>query len=232
MLKGTFYHGSPVKIDRFDLAHVGKGNDEDGPGFYFTGSLSDALKYAYPTGYVHEVQLRLNKTLPRRGRPETYRNGLRWLLRHAPDLSDTLMNWDENPAVALEKLYDSVVSAETPAEAYLNVWGEAYRGEEATFCRTMAKRGWDGLLVDPATRGGIQHVVVFNPDAIRSVRAIPYLEAKTMLSESSPPGFSGTVAKMKTHMPAAKAFAASALGIPPQWVLPAVMTGAGIVVLN
>jgi len=38
-----FFHGSPNQFDQFSYTFVGKGNDQEGPGFYFTSKGGGSL---------------------------------------------------------------------------------------------------------------------------------------------------------------------------------------------
>lgn len=170
------YHGRLRQIDAFDPKRTGKGNDQEGPGFYLTDSWADARKYAYPTGYVHVVEVRLRKTVPLTGPVNAQQ--VRKLLKAAPGIKDTLTDWDEDPGTAMAMLVDSIVNyTNGPHDAFQQVWYEAYRGHEADYLKRMVAMGYDGVEIDKATRGGTQHAVVFNPAALKVVKAVPYAEA-------------------------------------------------------
>lgn len=58
--KGPWYAGHAKKIDVFDAAYVGKGNDALGPGFYFASDVKTARAYGE---VIHQVEIFWKKTI-------------------------------------------------------------------------------------------------------------------------------------------------------------------------
>ena len=61
------YHGSPSQFDKFDINFSGQGNDQEGPGIYFTTDPDDASHYTEEEGKVFHVRLSFNKIVPIEG---------------------------------------------------------------------------------------------------------------------------------------------------------------------
>jgi len=172
----TLYHGSKEKLTSFDLARVGKGNDQEGPGFYFTNSRKDALAYANPNGYLHAVKVTARKLVPLKGKVNA--KDIEALLRKAPNLDDKLLNWDEDKDTAFSKALSGILQyTKNPQDAFQQVWYDFYKGDEAAFLKEVVALGYDAAIPDPAKRGGATHVVVFNPAVIKVVSVEPYAEA-------------------------------------------------------
>lgn len=157
-----YYHGSPKAFEKFDYKYLGtgKGWDQEGPGFYFTNSDKDVAHYG---SNVYKVKLKLRKVVPLKGR--TKRKEVETMLRAAPDLADTLTNWDENPVRAFRMAVEAIMRDENPHQAFQTVWYDFYRNDSAQYLKNMVDLlGYDGVVV-PRTEGVI-HVIVFSPDAI------------------------------------------------------------------
>lgn len=58
-----FYHGSNYNFTKFSNNFVGKGNDQFGPGIYFSSLLKEALQYSGEGGYVYKCRLNTTKQL-------------------------------------------------------------------------------------------------------------------------------------------------------------------------
>lgn len=168
-----WYHGRTVHSTSFDLRFVGRSDasDQEGPGFYFTTNLGDALGYAHPNGIVLSATLAVRKWLPLTGAPK--RKEVERLMRASPCLDEMLTNWDEDPRRAFALGLDQMISAaDSHRDALLNVWSDFYRrcGASPEWCRQVVKLGYDGVLIP---RNGGQHAVVFDPGVIRDVRVEP-----------------------------------------------------------
>lgn len=157
-----YFHGSPKQFNQFSYTYVGQGNDQEGPGFYFTDKEVNAQHY----GKVYKANLTLNKTVPLKGRIN--RREIKQMMRWAPDLEDTLTNWAENPNIAFQKAFDVIVNQNNPHQAFMSVWYDFYRGNEALYLQNMTKLGYDGVIIPQPD--GSNHVVMFSPDKIQIVQ--------------------------------------------------------------
>jgi len=151
------WHGSDQEIETFDLRKLGtgRGHDEEGPGFYFTSEKSDAAMYGKPHKYV----LNLKNPVPLKGRVNERQ--VRQLIKMAPNLKDKLDNWGENEKYAFELAVSSIMDRETPHSAFMQVWYEFYRHDQAEYVTNMKKLGYDGVIV-PKTEE-VTHYVMFSP---------------------------------------------------------------------
>ncbi len=164
-LKIRAYHGSTHKIDKFDLSQVDNpaANHEQGPGLYFTTEEKDALNYAKGNGYLYTVDIRIVKQLSRT-KPFEY-TALERLINKAPDLADTLSNWDESPSRAKNMLINSLLD-ESKHEAYQTLWHDVYGGESKALIQRLIVWGYDGVVI-PKNIGS--HILVINPARIKVV---------------------------------------------------------------
>lgn len=173
------YHGAKVKITRFDSAFIGKGNDQDGPGFYFTASLVDSKAYANPNGFIHYCKLTPRKLVPRAGKVKT--SEVQQMIRRAPDYTDTLQDWGESPVAAFRAAVEGMIQDGEPAETFEQVWADFYarkEGGNAAYLKNMIAIGYDGVMNDPAERAGTQHVIIFNPDVVHIEKVVPIADVK------------------------------------------------------
>lgn len=162
----VMWHGRTTKSATFDLHRVGSGNDQEGPGFYFSSSESDARTYAYPSGLILKCELRLTKELPRTGKVKSA--DLLKLLRAAPHLADSLTDWAESPAEAMRVVMAQLVERD-PFDAFTQVWVDFYRQAPAEYLRQVVKLGYDHSFVQRTA--AVQHAVVFDPSSIRVLEA-------------------------------------------------------------
>lgn len=169
------YHGTPHQFDQFDLNLTGKGNEQEGPGIYFTTNKQQALGYG---SRIIKAQLHLNNVVQLSG--TINEDHIRTLILQSLGLSDESelesMDgsdefWDSNLSNYGESLYGAYESAvnavlrysTSPHDAFQTVWYEHYRDNAGDYLRNMIKLGYDGVVI-PAQDA--THYVVFNPNAI------------------------------------------------------------------
>jgi len=173
----TWYHGSVKPRDAWDLTGVGLegATDQEGPGLYFTTDLKDAMMYGEYIAIVR-LQLLKNRTVPISG--PVSEMSVRRLIRKAPDLADSLTNWDENPNRALDKAGQLITeSSDNPHDAYQSVYADFYDGHPREFFKALWM--YDGVVVPRA--GGIFHAIVYKPEIIKTVR----MTTKTELNKEA-----------------------------------------------
>ncbi len=153
------YHGSKNKISKFTDEYVGKGNDQEGPGIYFSSSENNA-RGSGP--YVTKASLKLNKVVSRLNPPR--RNDIIYMVQHAPDKDDVLQDWAEDPRKAYFMILDSIMEKKNAHACFQSVWYELYRKSPTAYVKNMVKLGYDGVIVPRSE--GVTHYVVFNPKAI------------------------------------------------------------------
>lgn len=163
------YHGRTTTSTEFDLKYVGNGNDQEGPGFYFSSVKADAASYAYPAGIVLTVEVSDLKFLPKDAPP--IREEVIQLIKAAPNLEDTLTDWDENPVRALNQLITQCMKNESVKEAFEAVWGDCYakQGTDAEYIKQVLALGYNA--VQPETE---DHLVVLDPSIIKIIKVEPY----------------------------------------------------------
>lgn len=165
-ITGTYYHGSQYKFDRFDIAKIGMGHDQEGPGLYFSDNKDDAFRYAPRNGYEYTVELNMRKVVPIKGRVSAAI--LERVIRMNPNWRDNAINWDEDPVTGVRQAAQQYAAySPNPHAAFQSVWYDFYRREPGLYLKNMVALGYDGVEVP--RREGVKHVVVYNPDAIKIV---------------------------------------------------------------
>lgn len=181
----TWFHGSTRPRHIWDYATIGHGNDQHGPGWYFTSDFSDALKYAqadrenpdpeYPNGgYVHTCRLLIDSEdcycniVPNEEDDwqDRYGERFRQMIDEAPNADSNLSDWAEERDEALNDAFDALMTCNGPFDAVQQIWYDHYRGEEQAWAEQLSKLfDWDAGM-PPAFDNGVQHVVVWNPQVI------------------------------------------------------------------
>lgn len=157
----VWYHGSPKRFQVFsyDFIGSGRGHDQEGPGFYFTSEESDARNYGE---HILRVHLTLNRLVRLKGK--ILDSQIRKMLDGAPNLADTLTNWDENPRIAYRNAMEAIKRYDSPHQAFQTIWYDFYRGHEVQYLKNMVNLlGFDGVVIPG---GKIEHAVVFDPSKI------------------------------------------------------------------
>jgi hypothetical protein len=181
------FSGTKHPDTAFQYQYLGKGNEQEGPGFYFTNSEQDARKYAYPNGAVLVVSIRFRKMVSQKSKPRrlelmemihnstSWKNGQGW------------MNFDEDPVVAMRNLLRYCMDEPTQHDAFLTVWAECYRYDPEEYCRNMIKLGYDGVLIERGYRNqdldAPTHIVAFDPRKITIENSIPYTSQRKKVNK-------------------------------------------------
>lgn len=178
----TVYHGSSQSFDAFSYDFIGKGNDEKGPGFYFTSKKEDAQMY----GKVGEYQITLDKLVSTKKRAsieviekiialsencqtidelvEKYENDedLWW--------DSNLSNYAEDPYSAVQIAIDLVRQQPTEYKAFMDLWSGVYHYDNKKFLQAVSSLGYDGIIFNVAD--DTTHYIVYNPNKIKKIKEI------------------------------------------------------------
>lgn len=167
--KITAYHSSRHKISEFNLNFVGSGNDELGPGIYFSSNL----QYNYGK-YCHEVELSLKKVVPTTKKVSM--GEIKKMIVNSPEFDDVYENfidrWYDNEKFnkisATNNMIRLMGDAENGIQQHLNVWIDLYRHTSKIWCENMVKFfNYDGVIRKDFEDLGITHYVVYNPQIIK-----------------------------------------------------------------
>lgn len=159
------YNGSERIRKVWDLTTIGGGADENGPGLYFTNDKKDAARYGE---YVHKCEVDIKRCIRPGAHPR--KSPLRKILQKCPVLREKLDDWGEDPAVAFEEALNAMYNRTDYYDCLQQVWYDFFRDNEELWAGLVVSiAGFDCYLVDPSKRGGVQHVVVFNPATIRTL---------------------------------------------------------------
>lgn len=160
-----WYHGSNRTIDKFNTDFVGTGNDQYGPGIYFSNSKKFSSNYGE---YLYEadiIKARIRNGLTRIS-PDIRTTAV-WA-KGSPTWRDTAANWDEDERVGLRKAAESICSEATNLSEYLQcLWAEFYMKEEKFFCARMSEKLIDGYTLKIDKSSDLEFLILFNPEAIR-----------------------------------------------------------------
>lgn len=190
-----FYHGTGADIQKYDYAHIGKGNDSYGSGFYFTNKPEVASMYAgdKETPNIQKVHLRLEKPIHPDDEKPFRRDHIQKLIQAAPDHRESLMNYgDVNHYGYNRVLRDAVDSYEDiPKFQAMNSMGNDFYGGHAGLLNKHIKEitGHDGVIVKHPNDDGSTHIIanIFHPNQIKSAigNTGAYSRRKDSLTEST-----------------------------------------------
>lgn len=177
---GVYFHGSTHKIQNFVDEFVGQGNDQYGPGIYFSNRVHIAMGYGGKDGYIYKADIKLSKLLTEN--IKINKNQLMKLMKNSPD-EYAVSNWAEEPAEAYRNALESYLDM-SMLEACMYIWRDWYPNNPIEFVRELVKMGYDGSIYDIGR--GTNFLVVYNPRAIVITEIMPYDKAAQLSSEIDP----------------------------------------------
>lgn len=162
------YSGQRQVKPTFNKKELGKGNDQEGVGFYFTTDKDEAWGYTESKGII--IEAKFNGNLIDKNTVLDYDKAVR-LIEMSPVLEDVLQDFGMDPpyvsrAQAMKDLKFSMINKNDTKDTFLQIWYDFYRrgNNDWMFVENMVKLGYDGLLVDKAN--GVKHIIVYDPDAL------------------------------------------------------------------
>lgn len=170
------YHGTNSNFDTFDYSFLGKGNDEHGPGFYFTNKP----EYAEAYGNVKKCNITINNPLSKSksgNKDELIKmlclcfdvNSLNELYNKFEDedvfYDSTLSDLGENIQAAIDNLYKNY-SNQSNYDMFMSLWGDIYRFDNKKFLEDILKLGYDGYIY---SQNDSINYVVYDPKKIKSL---------------------------------------------------------------
>lgn len=181
-MPGYYYHGTKQPIHTFSDEFVGKGNDQYGPGIYFTSNPNTAFGYTdkSPNGMVYQCTLNIRKELSKKQRIN--KAVLLKLMQSTPD-DEAYTNWDEHPNRAYQNALNSYMDADDNMyDALMNVWYDWYRYHGTEFVRKLVELGYDAFT--HKFESGELFVIVYNPASINVVKSYTEEQARNELLQS------------------------------------------------
>lgn len=175
-LPGYYYHGSTAPISQFSDEFVGRGNDEYGPGIYFSSVPYTAIGYAADggqNGRLYQCELHLRKELSKK--TKINKAVLLKLIQSTPD-TEAWTDWDENQNRAYMTALKNYVEEGNMYDALMSVWYDWYRNYPVDFIRKLVQLGYDGYVYTFSS--GEKFVVVYNPASIKVIQNFNIEEAK------------------------------------------------------
>ena len=170
------YHGTDATFDEFSYDYLGKGNDEYGPGFYFSSSKEGASYY----GNVKKYRIRLNKIVSDYSKPKL--EDIKMIIAKSENMnniedlellyeSDEDRFWDSGLSnygqTPYEAIYNCIkIFSQLPTEyaMFMSAWSDIYSYDNKKFLQKMVEMGYDGYM---ANRNGVGIFVVYNPRNIK-----------------------------------------------------------------
>lgn len=173
-LSGYYYHGTQNPISQFSDEFVGRGNDEYGPGIYFTSNPITARGYCEksPTGMVYECELTIRKELSKS--QKINKSVLLKLIQNTPD-DEAYTNWDENQNRAIRTALDSYMNEDSMYDALMSVWYDWYNNHPTQFVRALTHLGYDAYTYK--FDNGEVFVILYNVASIKVVNSYTLEEA-------------------------------------------------------
>ena len=171
----TFYHGTNSDFHTYDYAHVGKGTDAYGSGFYFTNKPEIANMYSTMNSTegsnVHKVHLKVEKPIYPEDEKPFKRDHIQKLIMAAPNHEESLMNYGDVSYHGYRRVLNDATDTYTDLgkmSALHALSNDFYSGHEGTFLENLKKiTKHDAVIVKNHDTG---HVIVnvFHPTQIKS----------------------------------------------------------------
>lgn len=165
------YHGRASLVKNWKDVRIGKGHDQDGPGIYFTESIEDASMYG---NYLYTVILSLKKYVDNDAKIKNFNikeaNILIQSSKEYLDEDGKWTDWGEDRQSAIKTALDAYEDCYSVKDLFESVWFDWYKGYEWDYLNNMVKLGYDGVILDPGSSGGVQHIVMFNPSNIETIK--------------------------------------------------------------
>lgn len=173
--RNYWYHGSKIRITQFSDEFVGRGNDQNGPGIYFSNSKQESKKYYTENGgYIHTVKLNIKK-LVSTIKPASVLE-LRRLIQMSPRYEERLLDWDENPRIALQMALEVIQENGNAKDEFLEIHSSFYSGDSVRFVRNMVLLGYDGFIIEHEPNRNeftdvkeLKHAIIYNPSIIEII---------------------------------------------------------------
>jgi len=172
-----FYHGTDADFHTYDYAHVGKGNDSYGAGFYFTNRPDVASMYANikdkpDSPNVHRVHLRVEKPIYPEDETPFKREHIQKLIMAAPDHEESLGNFGDVGYSGYRRVLNDAVDsyAELGKFHAMNALGnDFYHGHAGKLIDNIKKiTKHDAVIVQHPDIDDHIIVNVFHPNQIKS----------------------------------------------------------------
>jgi hypothetical protein len=175
-MDNIWYHGRTVKSTDFDYKYAGKGNDQEGAGFYFTSDKENAKMYSGTGGVILTVKLHYQKLLPTKGRPSP--KDLKFMITQAPNYEETLYNFGENLKSALIYALNAYSRYDDPTDAMQTIENDFYRSHSPEFLINLTRLGYDGHIITGLNSlsgaTNISHFICYNPKIIEVIKVENY----------------------------------------------------------
>lgn len=160
-----WYHGSKVKIDKFNLNYVGTGNDEYGIGIYFANNRNSIWRYGN-TGTIHEVKIKTYENIWQNNNNKITKKFIKSLLDFSDNYidNDLYINWDENKIKAEKLIINTYLSHNQMNFFQPMFYNDFYFGYPKSYMKALVALKCDGYIVDVGN--SIEFLVLHNPNII------------------------------------------------------------------
>lgn len=136
----TWYRGS--NTDHLKLGGNGNNTQQYGCGLYFAEDENSASAY----GKVKSFKISTSKGFITDKKRTDYKL-VEYLIKNAPNLEDSLTNWDENPKKALRQAIQANCDHPNMIRNLIYIQNDFYRDEDDAYMENCIKYGISGLIV-------------------------------------------------------------------------------------
>ena len=165
-----WFHGSAADIDAFHLDFVGTGNDEQGPGLYFTDSDETARHYALRAGSVdggHIMKVEIAGEMATEDFTLT-KSMVAKIVKLSPEYADRLLDFGDPDFEGVEKIIrriEETYSGQPIREAVISLSNNFWNGNEKAMLPALveftSRIGYVRRMKD-----GEEHAILWTPSAI------------------------------------------------------------------
>lgn len=169
----TFYHGTDSDISAFSHAHIGKGTDQHGAGFYFTNKPETASHYANrsngESANVLPVHLRVTKPIRTNDEKPFTPLQIHKIISSAPNHKESLENFGDISRGNYHKVLRDAVDSYTDIPKYQAIHtlkNDFYGNHHSEFLHAITDHTGHDAVIDQHE----DHVIVnvFHPNQIKS----------------------------------------------------------------
>lgn len=157
MSEAIAYHGSSIKISRFEVREAVK-SAQYGPGIYFTDEGKTARTYGR---FLHVCKLETGKMIDKKSRPN--KTLIHKILNE--NITPThLENWGYTKKEFINYWDKNIINGEPLTEILEYIWRDIFDLNDKKFCAAMVKHGIDGVIHTIQTKE--KFLIVYNPRII------------------------------------------------------------------
>lgn len=161
------HHGSNSQFFKIDTKTWGKGNDQDGPGFYLTSNAENTQAYG---NHRIDVYARVEKPLVKGTNKKLTPAQVQALIKASPDYAENIENWGDISYLGEARVLRDAVAAYGRNDAF-NAIQSIYNdfwGDPVAYLKAVTRiTGYDGVWHQITPKD--LHIVVWSPNQVKFV---------------------------------------------------------------